>query len=211
MRLLLDMRDTNFRPIIRTLADALDKIDQAGLKPVGSLRGGAIKFDYNSRCLGVMSWIEGKTESERFRVAMPISEWLSGKDQNNRRHERPMASFNGATILRDGSLRLEENLWIDRVEFSSPTVPLTFELTDTQKSIAKLVSKYLNLLGHDCPIEYVHYPSLAQVELPSLRPVSDFVRSHWHEHGRNTAAPSRETIASTLEALFIRRRVRNQS
>ena len=49
---------------------------------------------------------------------------------------------------------------------------------------------------------------LAQVELTRLEPVADFVRSHWHEDGLNTAPPSRETIAVTLEALFMRFRSR---
>jgi hypothetical protein len=181
-------------------------MDDAGLIPIGHLRGGAGQIRSYGRAECALTWIEGETERERFRVAIPTSRWFSGWDQNNRRHERSITAFNGTTILPNGSLRLTKTLWIGRVEFDIP--PLTFVLTDVQKHIALLVSEFLNISGHSLPTKYVDYVELGKVKLTSFRPVADFVRSNWHRDGVNTPSPSRETIAATLEALFMRSRSR---
>ena len=159
-------------------------------------------------CAGALTWIDGETENGPVRVAIPISRWFFGWDQNNCLHKRSITSFNGTTILEDGSLRLKQNLWIRRVAFDIPH--LTFMLTDVQKRIATLVIKYLNLSGHDLPTDYIDYARLGLVEVTSLKPVADYVRSYWQHEGLNTPPPSRETIATTLEALFMRRRARPQ-
>ena len=207
-RLIFAMRDDKFRPIIRTLADALDQMEKASLKPIGNLRGGAGRLTYWGGCAGALTWIDGEAANGLVRVAIPVSRWFFGWDDNNRFHERPITLFNGTTILEDGSLRLEQNLWIRRVAFDIP--PLAFMLTDVQKRIATLVSEYLNLLGHDLPTDYIDYARLGLVEVTSLKPVVDYVRSHWQHEGLTTPPPSRETIATTLEALFMRRRARPQ-
>lgn len=202
VRLLLAMRDANYRPTIRRLADALNVMDDAKLNPIAPLRGGAITMVYCGKRLGASPWIEGETETERFMIAIPMSEWFSGWDHSDRLRERRITAFDGAAILPDGLLQLKSGLWLNRVEFS--LVPLTFELTAVQKQIATLVSAYLNLSGHDLPLDYIDYARLSQLEVEALQPVTDFVRSRWPRGGR--AAPSRETIAATLEALFIRDR-----
>jgi hypothetical protein len=71
MRGVLEMRDAAFRPIIRTLADALATMDKADLKPIGHLRGGTSALSYYQGVSGALTWIEGETEHEKFRVAIP--------------------------------------------------------------------------------------------------------------------------------------------
>ena len=207
-RLISAMRDANFRPIIRTLADALDQMANACKEPIISLRGGCgWVFDWGGSTGGI-TWIEGETENELVRVQIPVSSWFFGWDQKNCFHERSIALFNGTTIREDGSLRLEQNLWIRRVEFKMPR--LTFELTNVQKSIATLISKYHNLSGHDLPTDHIDYGRLCSVKETSLKPLVDYVRSHWQQEGLTSRPPSGETIAATLEALLIRPRNRSK-
>lgn len=196
--------DKDFRPVIRTLADAFDTINRAGLEPIGVLRGGAAEFVRYRGMNCAFVWIDGETPDQFFRVIVPFSGWFRGKDQNNRACDFPIAAFHDATILRtDQSVRLreKENLWIDRVEFDLS--PMPFVLTETQKLIAELVCEYLNLAGHNLPTKKIAYARLCEIELPSLQAVVDFVQSHW---GQRRPAPSRETIAGALEAFHMRPR-----
>ncbi len=196
--------DKDFRPVIRTLADAFETINRAGLEPIGVLRGGATEFVRYRGMNCAFVWIDGETSDQFFRVIVPYSGWFRGKDQNKRACEFPIASFHNATILRtDQSVRLmeKENLWIDGVKFDLS--PMPFVLTETQKLIAELVSEYLNLAGHNLPTKKIAYARLCEVELPSLQAVVDFVQSHWGRRGR---VPSRETIAGALEAFLMRPR-----
>jgi hypothetical protein len=177
-------------------------------EPIISLQGGCgWLFDWGGS-MGAITWIEGETENDLVRVQIPVSSWFFGWDQKNRLHKRSIALFNGTTILEDGSLRLEQNLWIGRVEFEMAR--LNFELTDVQKYIAALVSKYFNLSGHDIPTGRFDYGQLSSVQVTSLKPVVDYVRSRWQQEGLTSRPPSGETIAATLEALFMRRRDRSE-
>ena len=203
----LGMRDTTtFRPLICTLADALHQIEQKKLKSIVFLRGRTSGLRDWGTSIGATTWIEGETETERFEVGIPISRWFSGIDGTGHQHEFPITKFNWAEITMDGLLRLEGNVRITQVEFTIP--PLTFVLTDIQKAIAKLVSEFLNLTAHDFPTGYLDYAGTGQVKLGALKPVADFVRSRWQERF-DTPPPSSETIATTLEALFMRPRKRN--
>jgi hypothetical protein len=207
MRVVLKMRDAADRPIILTLADALATMDNAGIEPIGDLRGGATSMSSYRDCLGAMTWIEGETESTRFRIAIPTSGSFSGWNFNNRRVERPITMFNGVTIRRDGFLRLAKDFWIDRVEFDIPH--FRFTLTAVELRIAALVNEYLRSLGHPLPANYLDYAALGRVQWTgSLQPMIDFVWLHWHREAVNSAPPSRETIAATLDALVIRERSR---
>ena len=205
-RIISAMRDDKFRPIVRTLADALDQMANAGKKQIRSIRGGSSRLIDWGGSVGALTWIQGETEDEFIRVGIPVSKWFFGWDQNNCTHKHPITLFNGKTILEDGSLRLKQNLWIRRVGFEMPR--LNFILTDVQKSIAALVSEYLNLSGHDFPTGHIDYGGLSSVEVTLLKPVADYVRSRWQQEGLTSPPPSGETIAGTLEALGMRRRDR---
>ena len=206
-RIISAMRDANFRPIIRTLADALDQMAIASKKPIISLRGGSHWVTDWGGPVGALTWIEGETEDEFVRVMIPVSRWFFGWDHNNYFH-KSITLFNGTTILEDGSLRLKQNLWIRRVAFEMPR--LNFILTDAQKNVAALVGEYLNLSGHDISTDYIDYGRLCSVKVTSLKPVVDYVRSRWQQEGLTSRPPSGETIAATLEALGMRRRDRSE-
>jgi hypothetical protein len=207
MRVVLEMRDAAGRPVILILADALATMDKAGLMPIGNLRGGATSMSSYRGCAGALTWIEGETESGRFRISIPTSSSFSGRTLNNDRVERPITLFNGATIRRDGFLRLAKNVWIDRVKFN--ITPLRFILTAVEMRIAALVNEYLHNLGHRLPTKYVDYAALGRLQWnTSLQPMIDFIRLHWRRETVDFAPPSRETIAATMEALFIRKRSR---
>ena len=209
-RLVLSMYDhtRNFRPLIRSLSDALAAVKAAAFDPVGELRGGASDEGIWRKRGCALTWIEGVTACERFRVAIPTSTEFAGWDKRGHRHRRPIKDFHDTLIKLDGSLQLEKNLWIQRVRFIFPR--LTFLLTDNQKYIAQLVNEFQRQAGYDLPICPVDYAGLAETTITSLGPVTDYIRSRWRLDVTGSPSPSRETIASTLEALFVRPRTRDR-
>jgi hypothetical protein len=207
-RLLSSMYDESFRPTIRSLADALAAMDRAAFDPIGELRGGASDQGIWHKRKCALTWIEGETACERFRVAIPVSTEFTGWDKRGHRYRQPISDFDGAIILRDGSLRLEKNLWVQRVRFIFPH--LTFLLTGNQRYIARLVSEFQNPCGGELSLRPIDYSGLATTEITSLRAVTEFVRSNWNSLVTGSPPPSRETIASTLEALFARARTRER-
>jgi hypothetical protein len=197
------MQDDRFRPLIRTLADAI-AVAENNFGPVSTLRGGTGKLQDWGGSDGALTWIDGETECEHFRVAIPVARRFSGRDENGRFREMPITAFNRTTIRPDGSLQLPDETWLRGIKFE--LTPLTHVLTDLQHRIAQLISAYLNTLGRSFPTNYIAYARLAAHEEPlKLEAVVKFVRSRWPDGER---PPSRETIATTLEALWMRPRSR---
>ena len=207
MRLVLKMRDAAYRPIILTVADALATMVEEKLNPIGHLRGGSTPITSYRGCFGARAWIEGETEYERFRIAIPTSSSLSGRNFDGHTVERPITSFNGATILCNGSVRLAD-CWLQCVKFHIP--PMRFILTAVETRIAELVSEFSNSKGHNLPIDWVDFVRLGNVNWSySLPPLVDFIGQHWCRDGQPLIPPpSRETIVDTLDALFVRKRAR---
>ncbi len=208
-RLVNSMYDSgSFRPLLRSLSDALAAMNDAAFNPIGELRGGACDEGIWLKRGCALTWIEGETACERFRVAIPTSTEFAGWDKRGHRHRRPIKEFDGALIKVDGSLQLKDNSWIQRVRFIFPR--LTFLLTHNQQYIAQLVNEFQRQTGYDLPICPVDYAGLAETTITSLGPVTDYIRSRWRLEVTGSPPPSGETIASTLEALFIRPRRRDR-
>jgi hypothetical protein len=202
------MYDGNYRPLIRSLSDALAAMEEAGFNPIGELRGGTLDEGLWRKRECALAWIEGETACEQFRIAIPASTEFAGWDKRGSRRRRPIKDFDGALIRLDGSLQLADHTWIRRVRFTFPG--LTFLLTDTQKHIAQLVNEFQRQAGHQLPISPIDYAGLAETSITSLRPVTEYIRSQWRSDVTGSDPPSGETIASTLEALFVRMRRRDR-
>jgi len=92
-------------------------------------------------------------------------------------------------------------------------VDLPFELSELQRHIAKLTVAFCNETGlsktaidRELSAAFIDYGEITKINIKSLKPIADFVRSHWPSIGTHAPPPSNETIAATLEALAVRPR-----
>ena len=210
--LISKMRDDSHRPLIRSMADVLEKIGSEQIELLGELRGrchgpGVLAGHYGGLCR-----VEGETDAKRFAIAIPFADQFEGVDENGERHTQDIGSFENVIIRPDGAVQMLPGIWLKRVTFG--IVRLPYRWSQTNATLTRLFSEYANkaglskaALGRDLPTTYPDYYGLAQIRIDRLDRIAGFVADYWNQ-ASSDPLPSRGTIASTLATLSMRNRVR---
>lgn len=221
-RMIMSPRDSSFRSLRRSVADGLAAISDAAFTPVGPIRG--IVSNKVWLCGQNVSLIlmVGETEAETFSVGFPFATTFRATSlQDGKRRSYWASQFDGCFIETDGKVRLFNralaqaptgNL-VEHLEFDD--VGLQFELTEVQLAIRDLTVRYFNesgiaqqRLGRE--VSAGNFTDLLALKLKRLEPLLGYIVEHWHTLSIASPPPSRETIATALEALCIRPRSRGK-
>lgn len=222
-RMIMSPRDSSFRSVRRSVADGLAAINDAAFTPVGPIRGIASNKVWLSGQNVSLILMVGETEAETFSVGFPFATTFRATSlQDGKRRSYWASQFDGSFIETDGNVRLYNralaqapdggNL-VEHLEFDD--VGLQFELTEVQLAIRDLAVRYFNesgiaqqRLGRE--MSAGNFPDLLAVKLKRLEPLQGYIVEHWPTLASASPPPSRETIATTFEALCIRPRSRGK-
>lgn len=214
-RLISEMRDEAYRPLVFTTADVLDKIERHAFKPAKHLRirsSGPILLAGQS---GALCVVEGETETERFGVAIPFTNGLSGIDSSGKEHFVKTRWFETLPIGLDGSVTANKGLRLIKVGFR--LVELPFHWSEQRHKLSRLTCAFANetglsksALGRDLNTDFPDYSALAGIEVCELKPIVQYIQKNWPDLSEDPV-PSRETIAATLAALNMRGRTRGRN
>lgn len=222
-RMLMSPRDSSFRPLRRSVADGLAAISDAAFAPVGPIRGVVSNKVWLCGQNVSLILMVGETEAETFSVGFPFATTFRATSvQDGKRRSYWASQFDGCFIETDGKVRLYNRALaqapnggsvVEHLEFDD--VGLQFELTELQLAIRELTVRYFNesgiaqqRLGREVSAGY--FPDLLAVKLKRLEPLQGYIVEHWQTLSTASPSPSRETIATALEALCIRPRSRGK-
>lgn len=222
-RMIMSPRDSSFRPLRRSVADGLAAICDAAFTPVGPIRGAVSNKVWLCGQNVSLILMVGETEAETFSVGFPFAATFRATSvQDGKRRSYWASQFDGCLIENDGKVWLYNRALaqaphggnvVEHLEFDD--VGLQFELTDVQLAVKELAIRFFNesgiaqrRLGHE--VSAGNFADLLALKLKGLDPIQGYIVEHWHTLSLGSPPPSRETIATTLEALCIRPRRRGK-
>jgi hypothetical protein len=140
VRLIQDCRDASYRPIIRTIADALNKLDALGYPVEGSRCQIRAPSEAGKPAFFAALSFRNREEDEII-IAFPSSKGCWAKTTRGIQTYLTLEKLNGAEVDGDGNVSLCDSTFVYAVEFDTLTLP--FELTEVEHAIVFLTVCFL--------------------------------------------------------------------
>lgn len=196
------------RATMRTLADALAKLEELGiLAPDAKAEVRVLPMRLpDGRETATIS--VGRQITSWWRIAIPSSAYFTANDTFGHRRRYPISRLDGAITDPNGNVDLRDGFHVHGVELT-PT-RLSYEWTELQQSILDCAIEFLNA-EHRCyrniheellpglrRIDFAEVAKLGAERLPGLKAIERHVR-------RRFPSVSRQTMANVLAAAGLRR------
>jgi hypothetical protein len=139
VRLIQESRDASYRPIIRTIADALNKLNKLGL-PLESSPG-QIRTSEAGKSAFFVALSFRNAEEDEIIIALPSSKGCWVKTTRGIQTYLTLEKLDGAEVDGDGNVTLRDGTSVYAVEFDTLTLP--FKLTEAEHAIIFLTVFFL--------------------------------------------------------------------
>jgi hypothetical protein len=197
IRLIQESRDASYRPIIRTIADALNKLDELGF-PLESSRG-QIRAPSQAGKPAFFAGLSFRNgEQGEIIIAFPISKGCWAKTTRGVQTYLTLEKLDGAEVDGDGNVSLRDGTSIYAVRFDTLTLP--FELTETEHAIVFLTVCFLKeektCLYYAPEVGYagVDFSKLHTLQIKNVKELCRFINAHIQSLSRGEGNPAFQQV-----------------
>jgi hypothetical protein len=207
VRLIQESRDASYRPVIRTIADALNKLDELGF-PLESSRGQirAPSKAGKPAFLAALAFRNG--EEDEIIIPFPSSKGCRAKTTRGIQTYLTLEKLDGAEVDGDGIVTLRDGTSVYAVEFDTLTLP--FELTEIEHAIIFLTVCFLkeeSCLYYVPEVGYagVDFSKLHTLQIKNVKKLDRYINSRIQSlpRGEGNAAFQAVPLAAVQRTLNI--------
>jgi hypothetical protein len=197
VRLIQDCRDASYRPIIRTIADALNKLDALGY-PVEASRCQIRAPSEAGKPAFFAALSFRKGDEDEIIISFPSSKGCWAKTTIGVQTYITLERLDGAEVDGDGNVTLRDGRSVWAVEFDTLTLP--FELTEVEHAIIFLTVRFLKeektCLYYVPEVGYagVDFSKLHALQIKNVKELGRFINAHIQSLRRGEGNPAFQPV-----------------
>jgi hypothetical protein len=197
-RLIQEYRDASYRPIIRTIADALNKLHELGY-PVESSRS-QIRAPSEAGKPALFAGLSFRNgEEDETIIAFPSSKGCWAKTTRGVQIYLTLEKLDGAEVDGDGNVSLPDGTSVHAVRFDTLTLP--FELTEVEHAIIFLTVCFLKeertCFYYAPEVGYVgvDFSKLHALQIKNVKGLGRFINARIQSLRREEGKPAFQPVA----------------